>query len=116
MKMKICCIMLFCFIAFLFLPVPSYSNVKCEDNSDESIVLTLTKADDGGMLDLALVVGDEIMRFPEASSSSVAWSAQRYKFSVKQKADHDALTISISGESGRMRFRGKNIILECIWY
>jgi hypothetical protein len=114
--MKMCCIVLFCFIAFLFLPVLSYSTVKCEGDGDDSIVLTLVTADDGSMIDLALMVGDEIMRFPEANRTSVALPAERYNISVKKTASHDALNLNISGESGRMRFRGQNIILECIWY
>lgn len=106
------CLALFCLIAFL--PTLSYGNIKCED--DESVVAAVTTADDGRLLDLALVVGNEIMRFPEANSTSVDLTAKRYKFAVKKKPSHDALTLDISGENGRMKFRGKTVNLECIWH
>ena len=56
------------------------------------------------------------MRFPEANSTSVDLTAKRYTFAVKKKSSHDALILDISGDSGRMKFRGKTITLECIWH
>lgn len=104
---------LFCFIALF--AVPALADVGVCEDDEGAILVSIMTHDNGDLLDLALTVGDEIMRFPEAAGSTVVLPAHKYKFAVKKTSAHDALVLEISGKEGSIKFRGKTIKIECNW-
>ncbi len=98
----------------LFSPTIASGNVMCED-ADGNYTVALTTADDGGVLDLAIVNGDRIARFPDANRTKVSVKNETYKFSAGKKKGQDALALDIAGKAGKMTYGGKTVVLECTW-
>jgi hypothetical protein len=112
--MKLCCVALFCVISFFSAPARAVVGV-CESD-DGAIAVSIITNDNGQLLDLAVTVDDtKISRFPAANNTSVALPSYRYKFSARKTARQEALDLDISGKKGKIKYGGKNIVLECNW-
>ena len=87
---------------------------SCSDEEGE-IDLSIMIRDTGKVLDLVLVYGHYIARFPEAETSYVTLPDRTYAIKIPKTRLHEALVLKINGEKGRVTFRGKTYSVECAW-
>jgi len=99
-----------------FSPCTLFAATGMCESADGNIAISILTNEQGNLLDLALTDNDtKISRFPEANSSSLILPSKRYTFKTKKTSQHDALELDVSGNEGKMKYKGKVVMLECNW-